>query len=283
LTQDSYTQEYTTEYDDDDDSDDDEDEKHGYDYYYKQLLKLQNNHSDDDDSTNDDDEDDGVMNRKTKDINNKKYDYNKTEAELYEEYQQEQEELEEESEVEESEEEEEDDDRYYYELPSKKTGAEICEEKLKEKEESIYVDFGGKNKGDEKPMMYDNTFLNHMKTEAELHEEYVQQQQSSSSQNNDKEEEEEECWSLEKKRLISSYKQQGYSLKYCTNEIWKRDRDVVLAAVSSCGDVLEFACEELRNDKEIVLAAVQNDWHALQYARRTTTKLTRKTTTSDEK
>jgi len=49
-------------------------------------------------------------------------------------------------------------------------------------------------------------------------------------------------------------------------QMWRRDHEVVLAAVQQDGLALEFASAELRDDHEIVLAAVQQNVQALQYA-----------------
>lgn len=46
----------------------------------------------------------------------------------------------------------------------------------------------------------------------------------------------------------------------------RADQDVVLAAVSKCGFVLQFASEELQADKNFILAAVRQNGEALQYA-----------------
>ena len=46
----------------------------------------------------------------------------------------------------------------------------------------------------------------------------------------------------------------------------KRDREIVLAAVSKDGDALRYAAEELKGDREIVLAAVSRYGLALQHA-----------------
>ena len=46
----------------------------------------------------------------------------------------------------------------------------------------------------------------------------------------------------------------------------KRDREVVLAAVSNAGEALQYASDELKKDREVVLAAVSNVGRALQYA-----------------
>ena len=47
------------------------------------------------------------------------------------------------------------------------------------------------------------------------------------------------------------------------NEETRRDREVVLAAVSHHGSALEFANEELQRDREVVLAAVSQNGYAL--------------------
>ena len=40
---------------------------------------------------------------------------------------------------------------------------------------------------------------------------------------------------------------------------FRKDKDVVLAAVNDYGWALRFAHEDLRKDKDVVLAAVKND------------------------
>ena len=44
------------------------------------------------------------------------------------------------------------------------------------------------------------------------------------------------------------------------------DRDLILEAVKSDGQVLYYASKELRDDKEIVLEAVKNKWLIIKYA-----------------
>jgi hypothetical protein len=46
----------------------------------------------------------------------------------------------------------------------------------------------------------------------------------------------------------------------------KNDKEIVLAAVKSSGEVLEYVSDELRNDPEIVLAAVSQNGAALKFA-----------------
>eukprot|EP00971_Amphidinium_carterae_P158510 3142351-Amphidinium_carterae.1 len=49
-------------------------------------------------------------------------------------------------------------------------------------------------------------------------------------------------------------------------EVWKSDREVVLAAVRADGLAFQFAADALKGDREIVLRAVQEDGCALKYA-----------------
>ena len=63
------------------------------------------------------------------------------------------------------------------------------------------------------------------------------------------------------------YKRQQYdwSLRHASDEL-KNDREIVLEAVTSKGQVLKYASHELKNDREIVFAAVKSEAEALQYA-----------------
>ncbi|EFC42195.1 predicted protein [Naegleria gruberi] len=56
----------------------------------------------------------------------------------------------------------------------------------------------------------------------------------------------------------------GYYLEYFP-DFWN-DREVVLKAVESEGDALEFVCEDLVQDREIVLTAVRNRGCSLEFA-----------------
>lgn len=49
-------------------------------------------------------------------------------------------------------------------------------------------------------------------------------------------------------------------------EAYRRDREVVLAAVRTSGTALEDACEDLRRDRGVVLAAVLSNGSALRFA-----------------
>ena len=66
------------------------------------------------------------------------------------------------------------------------------------------------------------------------------------------------------KELVLFAMRQGGWLQFVP--FFQNDRDVVLAAVRSCGVSLEFASEALQNDKDIVLAAMQENGYGLQYA-----------------
>ena len=46
----------------------------------------------------------------------------------------------------------------------------------------------------------------------------------------------------------------------------KGDKEIVLAAVKSYGDALQYARTELKGNKEIVLEAIKNNGSVLQYA-----------------
>ena len=57
----------------------------------------------------------------------------------------------------------------------------------------------------------------------------------------------------------------GYALQFAA-DVLKRDREVVLAAVTRWGPALKYADEGLRADKEVVLAAVGHSSVALKHA-----------------
>ena len=50
----------------------------------------------------------------------------------------------------------------------------------------------------------------------------------------------------------------GHVLPQYASELQKRDREIVLAAVTQDGVALQFASDDLKDDKGIVLAAVKN-------------------------
>mmetsp|Transcript_71280 Transcript_71280/g.133332 ORF Transcript_71280/g.133332 Transcript_71280/m.133332 type:complete len:179 (-) Transcript_71280:104-640(-) len=47
---------------------------------------------------------------------------------------------------------------------------------------------------------------------------------------------------------------------------YKRDREIIIAAVSQNGHALQYAAEECQRDRETVLAAVESNHFALEYA-----------------
>ncbi len=71
--------------------------------------------------------------------------------------------------------------------------------------------------------------------------------------------------------VLAAVKQSGSALHFA-DESLKKDREVVLAAVQQNGLAFEYADERLKKDKEIVLAAVQQYGTALRYADESLTK-----------
>lgn len=67
-------------------------------------------------------------------------------------------------------------------------------------------------------------------------------------------------------KLSSKDREEVWQWLQCAPKAAKRDRKVVLAAVSRSGFALEFAAPELRGDREVVLAAVAQEGDALEYA-----------------
>ena len=63
---------------------------------------------------------------------------------------------------------------------------------------------------------------------------------------------------MNRKKAIEMVKKDGSNLGLLPKE-FKRDNEIVLAAVKNYGDALEFAHDTLKKDKRIVLAAVQDD------------------------
>jgi hypothetical protein len=57
----------------------------------------------------------------------------------------------------------------------------------------------------------------------------------------------------------------GQFLEYASEDL-KNNFEIVLAAVNNYSDALEYASEDLKNNFEIVLAAVNNNGNALEYA-----------------
>ena len=90
--------------------------------------------------------------------------------------------------------------------------------------------------------------------------------------------------------IITSQKQNGFSLKYVSEKVkynkviildaiinhnfsleyvlkdLKNDKEIVLEAIKQNGYALEYVSEELKNDKEIVLEAIKQNGYALEYA-----------------
>jgi len=65
--------------------------------------------------------------------------------------------------------------------------------------------------------------------------------------------------------VIAAMRNSGYALEDAPQE-FRRDRDVVLAAVSSKGSALRYAADELKRDPGVVLAAVRGSALALRCA-----------------
>ena len=65
--------------------------------------------------------------------------------------------------------------------------------------------------------------------------------------------------------VLAAVTTSGYALEYACEEL-KADKEVVLVAVNSIGDALEYASEELKNDKEVVIEAVFSYPDAVEFA-----------------
>jgi len=77
---------------------------------------------------------------------------------------------------------------------------------------------------------------------------------------------ENQTWSKEKRRLVDKFRVgDGHEIRNC-EDCWRCDRDVVLAAMASCGKAIQFIAEPLRADKEIVLLALKTNRRAISYA-----------------
>ncbi len=74
-----------------------------------------------------------------------------------------------------------------------------------------------------------------------------------------------ESFKKDREIVLAAVKQDGSAL-YKADESFKKDRKIVLAAVKRDGSALYIADESLKKDREIVLAAVKQDGEALQYA-----------------
>eukprot|EP00971_Amphidinium_carterae_P045870 902422-Amphidinium_carterae.1 len=74
------------------------------------------------------------------------------------------------------------------------------------------------------------------------------------------------CIMESRELVLQAVKKRWDSLRE-VDEVWKSDREVVLAAVREhMGCALEFAAEALKGDREIVLAAVQESGQSLKHA-----------------
>lgn len=70
---------------------------------------------------------------------------------------------------------------------------------------------------------------------------------------------------LEKYKVIEKLKRDAYSYLYIKEEL-QNDRDIVMAAIASQGNLLDYLSANYKNDKEIVLIAVKENGFALKYA-----------------
>jgi Domain of unknown function (DUF4116) len=70
-----------------------------------------------------------------------------------------------------------------------------------------------------------------------------------------------------KEIVMAAVTQDGYALEYA-DESFKKDKDVVMAAVTQNGYALKYADESFKKDKDVVMAAVTYDHSTLQYADR---------------
>jgi|TARA_Y100000294_G_C8548669_1_gene334296 hypothetical protein len=68
----------------------------------------------------------------------------------------------------------------------------------------------------------------------------------------------------DKKFALEVVSHEGWQL--ASLDYFKRDKDIVLAAVSNFGGALEFADKTLKGNKQIVLAAVKNDGWSIKFA-----------------
>ncbi len=80
-----------------------------------------------------------------------------------------------------------------------------------------------------------------------------------------------ESFKKDREIVLAAVKQEGLALKL-VDETLKKDREIVLVAVQQSGYALQYADETLKKDREIVLAAVQQDGWALEYADETLKK-----------
>ena len=66
--------------------------------------------------------------------------------------------------------------------------------------------------------------------------------------------------------VLAAVSQNEFALRYADEELMTKDKEVMLAAVSKYGMWLEYASAELQADKEVVLAAVSQNGYALGFA-----------------
>ena len=70
---------------------------------------------------------------------------------------------------------------------------------------------------------------------------------------------------MDKKEALKLVQESGYELENLPDE-FKKNKEIILAAVGQYGAALEFADDSFKKDKEIVLEAVKQNGHALEYA-----------------
>jgi len=74
-----------------------------------------------------------------------------------------------------------------------------------------------------------------------------------------------ELFKSDKEFIVAAVKQYGSALKYASDAL-KSDREIVLTAVKQDGNALQFASDTLKSDTEIVLTAYNQNVNALHYA-----------------
>ena len=70
---------------------------------------------------------------------------------------------------------------------------------------------------------------------------------------------------MDKKEALENIGEDGYGFESLPDE-FKKDKDVVLAAIKQGGSNLQYADDSLKKDKDIVLEAVKQEGYALEYA-----------------
>ncbi len=80
-----------------------------------------------------------------------------------------------------------------------------------------------------------------------------------------------ESFKKDREIVLAAVQPSGWALQYADQSL-KKDQEIVLAAVQADSYALQFADEALKQNREIVLAAVQEDGNTLQYADETLKK-----------